>query len=95
MKTIFIICGTTGSYSDRCDWNVRAFRSREKAEAYMAVLSAKNNEIESALRDDDYGHTAEEAKKDEMKMLDPNGIFYWGEGVDYSIQELAFDGAKE
>ena len=94
MKTIFIICGTAGMYSDRCDWNVKAFRSREKAEAYMAVLSAKNNEIESALRNADYSYAADEAMKAEMKKLDPNGTFYWGDGVDYSIQELDFDGAK-
>lgn len=29
MKTIYILQGTTGEYSDRCDWIVRAYSNKE------------------------------------------------------------------
>lgn len=38
MKKIYVIEGSTGEYSDRCDWLVKAFTSEAKAEEFVKAL---------------------------------------------------------
>jgi hypothetical protein len=38
---IYVVMGTTGEYSDRVEWPVKAFQSEEKAEKFINHLSLK------------------------------------------------------
>ena len=38
VKEIYIVCGTTGEYSDRREWFVAAYRNRVRAEQHIANL---------------------------------------------------------
>jgi hypothetical protein len=44
-RTIHVVIGTTGEYSDRAEWLTRAFESRAEAEAYVALLTAKRQAL--------------------------------------------------
>ncbi len=45
MNTIWVVFGTTGEYSDRDEWPVRAFYSKSNAERLVAAATARANEI--------------------------------------------------
>lgn len=51
--TIYIVEGSTGEYSDRREWSVKAFRSQEKAEAYVTLCEAWLRE--HRVNDDNFG----------------------------------------
>lgn len=40
MATIFLVSGSTGEYSDYSQWTVRAFSTREAADAFAAKANA-------------------------------------------------------
>lgn len=45
--TIFIVFGTTGEYSDRTEWPVKAFRDEQRAKDFVELLTSKSREIYS------------------------------------------------
>lgn len=47
MKQIYVVTGETGMYSDRCNWIVVAYESREKAEHHVVQAKAQS-EIDKA-----------------------------------------------
>lgn len=51
MKTIWIVQGSTGEYSDHTEWVVRAFVSKVKAERLVVEAQARANEIGIAKSD--------------------------------------------
>jgi hypothetical protein len=51
-KTIYIVMGTTGEYSDRNEWLVRAYFSKIKAEALVETLEAWCRENSVSRLDD-------------------------------------------
>lgn len=40
MSKIYIVKGTTGEYSDRAEWDVKAFEKEETAQTFCAELNA-------------------------------------------------------
>ena len=39
MDKIFVVKGSTGEYSDRCDWIVKAFRTKEDADKFQQDIT--------------------------------------------------------
>lgn len=50
MTTIYVVSGSTGEYSDRTDWMVRAYADEEAAKAVVTEYSAKAKEVEARCR---------------------------------------------
>ena len=46
MKTVFLVYGATGEYSDRTEWFIRVFASAKKAAELVTLASAKARELE-------------------------------------------------
>jgi hypothetical protein len=47
MNTIYVVMGSTGEYSDKDYWPVKAFLNKELSEKYIAKCSARAREIEN------------------------------------------------
>lgn len=95
---IYILQGSTGEYSDRADWIVRAYKDKEqadsdrtKADYEAAEVKNKIDEFESA--DYYYLISTERRKREESKIrkgltVDPNcqidytGTTYWVKEVE-------------
>lgn len=43
--TIWVVMGTTGEYSDRREWPVRAFKRKKEAEELITAATQKAHEI--------------------------------------------------
>lgn len=54
MNKIYIVMGTTGEYSDRTEWPVKAFFNKQKAERLVRLASERAREIFSSLHSDWY-----------------------------------------
>ena len=46
MKTVYLVMGTTGEYSDRTEWPVKAYLDKGKAEQHVEQASKKAAEID-------------------------------------------------
>jgi len=47
-EKIYLVCGTTGTYSDRQDWTVCAYRSSDKAEEHARNAMLRGKEIQKS-----------------------------------------------
>jgi hypothetical protein len=88
MSTIYLLMGTEGEYSDRSDWNVRAFVRREGAETLKTTLEELATEAYRLRSDGEY--TASEEVLMKIKTLDP-GASEWGL-IYYDIEEIELEG---
>ena len=91
-KTIYLLTGTSGEYSDRSDWNVRAFVAKKGAEALKTRLEEMENRRRALRSDGDYD--AAEALEEEVKILDPNNSSFWS-STDYAIEEIQLEGGSK
>lgn len=66
MKTIYIVEGSTGAYSDRHNWLVRAFTNEAKAKEFAEMLDC----LAKALRD-----ALDEAEISYYYMNDPENSY--------------------
>jgi hypothetical protein len=44
-RKLYVVCGTTGEYSDRGEWTTWAFDTEAEARAYVEFLAARRQEI--------------------------------------------------
>lgn len=89
---IYLLTGQSGEYSDRSDWNIRAFVEKDGAQA----LKTRLEEIETrkrALRSDGEYRAAEDLDE-ERKTIDPKGESEWG-STDYAIEEIELEGGAK
>ena len=56
MQTIYIIQGTTGEYSDRHDWIVRAYNNKEQALAVQMDLTDTFAKLWKYMEDNDISY---------------------------------------
>jgi hypothetical protein len=83
MRKIWVVIGSTGEYSDRCEWLVRAFVDEKAAALYVSTLKTTYQQFQQNscghLRDDDESNTLEKY----MLEFDPNfredytGTYYY------------------
>lgn len=86
MKTIWIVHGSTGEYSDRCEWNVVAVETEELAQQWVRALDLQYQSIPQSMRDDRWDH------EDDMKKimsLDPEFSMDYT-GTHYFIARVPF-----
>ncbi len=81
---IYVVSGSTGEYSDRSEWPVKAFASKEKAEELVAAATARAKQIE-ATRPSKYGLPAKGLNEFDPEM--------WMDytGTSYEMAEVEFD----
>lgn len=96
---IYLVTGTSGSYSDRSDWAVKAFTSKSKADAYAAALPGLLAEL-CKITDADIveaNREAEEINKD-YKARFPESTasgFHWNSDPKGVAQRRAYDTMRE
>ncbi len=77
MKTIYVVMGTTGEYSDRTEWPVLAYLSKPQAEEHVEKASARAREL-FALRGGRYmTNNPEVNEHDPSFTMDYTGTTYY------------------
>ena len=79
-QTIYVVLGSTGEYSDRSEWLVKAFPSLEGAENFVTFLTAKRQEVglpKHALDWDDVTVEAAMQAFDPKYSEDYTGTRWW------------------
>lgn len=85
MKTLYVVTGTTGEYSDRSEWLVRAYLSETEAEAHAEKAGAKAAEL-FATRSNKYRSPPEGSNEHDPRMqMDYTGTTYFVQEVDAEI----------
>jgi hypothetical protein len=51
-KTLYVVMGTTGEYSDRSEWPVAAVEGEESAKQYVRALERQYQSIPPSLKED-------------------------------------------
>lgn len=75
MSTVYIVQGTTGEYSDRTDWLVKAFRSQTKADELCHRAQLRAGEIKNS-RESRYGAPKNSNEFDPDMRMDYTGTEY-------------------
>ena len=65
--TYYIVMGTTGEYSDRCEWTVRVFKDETEATDFIGSLEEVYRSFKSIS-----SWREEDACLEAMTSLDPN-----------------------
>lgn len=68
-KSIFIVVGTCGEYSDRSDWNVCWYPTKAQADAFAAKCTAADADLGVSDR---YDSESETVAASMIKRLDPS-----------------------
>lgn len=84
MATVFVVVGSTGEYSDRSEWMVRAFLNRGAAEALVLRLAAWCDVRQCGE------NAADIVRPDEKPAEDP-GFRCDYTGTRYSVAECPID----
>lgn len=83
--TVYVVRGSTGEYSDRSEWPVRAFMSETEAQALVLAATDRARAIEYERRDrcDLVGVDSRLTNEYDSNMsMDYNGTFYNYETVE-------------
>jgi hypothetical protein len=77
-QEIYVVYGSTGEYSDHCEWPVRAFDSEQKAKDFVIKVSQRANEIFDKYKDETYrwDYEKEQNEHDPWMQLDYTGVYY-------------------
>lgn len=86
---IYVVFGTSGEYSDRREWPVKAFKSKEQAEVLVINATQEANRIFSANGDKYYDWDNE---KDPNKYDPEMDMDYTG--ASYYIAEVELEGSE-
>lgn len=86
MKTIYVIVGRTGEYSDRVEWMVEAWSTKEKAVERIKFLEEKL--LELGAKDERTPYEERDKIEEIMNQYDPSfrldytGTSYYLDAVD-------------
>lgn len=85
MNKVWVVIGTTGEYSDRCEWYVCGYTDKEKAteHADQATLWAVRNK--DRLRETRYDESPLKSPYDEDIVCDYTGTDYYVAEVEMRI----------
>lgn len=78
MKTIYVVLGSSGEYSDRMEWLIKAYNSEEAAQEHVTAADTRFREWEATKPEHLY-----KIPPNWMGNLDPNcfsdyaGNHYW------------------
>jgi len=85
---IYVVYGTTGEYSDRDEWPVKAFLAEVAAENFANELDNKATEL--GLHDGKLDYRATNVQLPMLRELDPNASCDYT-GVQYNFYEVDLD----
>jgi hypothetical protein len=80
MSKIHVVMGSTGEYSDRSEWPVRAFASEEKAKELVASADRAAKELAVTTQGMDWKKASELLKQNKLDpdvMIDYTGTTYY------------------
>lgn len=77
---LWIVTGSTGEYSDRCEWTLCAYRTAEEANRHVELAQAEADRIERT-RENRY-NSGEPNKYDSRMQMDYTGTSYHCEMVE-------------
>ena len=83
-ETIYLVSGSTGEYSDRRDWVVRAFRSKENAQGFVVTCE---NFVQKHWPDGDKSYYEHPFSCKHEGGPDPS-VHMDYTGTEYSIEEV-------
>ncbi len=76
-QTLYVVMGTTGEYSDRSEWPVRAFIDETAAETLAVLATARAKEIEDT-KGNRYSSIPDGANEHDQQMqMDYTGTKYY------------------
>ncbi len=75
MREIYVVIGTTGEYSDKTEWPVKAFFDLSKAEDVVVKATARAAELD-AKRESRYRAGEEKNEYDPNMQMDYTGTWY-------------------
>jgi hypothetical protein len=76
-KTIFVVEGSTGEYSDHREWLVKAYTNETKAIEHILLASQEANKLFVKYNSDDYAYgDSLENKYDPYMQMDYTGVRY-------------------
>jgi hypothetical protein len=75
MKTIYVVEGSTGEYSDHSEWLVKAFTSEDAAKDFVVKADAIARELQSS-RQSHLDYWKEKHPMDDKYMSDYTGTHY-------------------
>ena len=82
MRTkIYIVKGNTGSFEDRIDWLVIAFKSKKKADDYARKCKIEAKKIYKKTKEYSFSSHAKNPLDAKM-LMDYTGTFYTTEEID-------------
>lgn len=87
-KLIFVVCGTTGEWSDRTEWLTRAFSSEKEAKTYISTLESTYRSFPPGPW---YNRENHEELEKAMEVLDPRFQEDYT-GTRWFIREVGFCG---
>ena len=90
MSTIYLVVGTRGEYSDRSEWFVKAFRTKERATEIAALAKARGVEL-YAWRDSEgeewkYSDDKNKPRNEHDPQFNPDYT-----GTDYYVSEVELE----
>lgn len=86
--TIYVVHATVGVYSDRTEWLVAWYPTREDAEAHGALAQAEGARILAAISERELDYWSDEALALIRTELDPFRSLYCGDWPRYSVIAL-------
>lgn len=94
---IYIVFGATGEYSDHREWPVKAFRSQDKAQAFVTQIATEARAMLAKYNGYSNWKYGEDCSRDEPIEMPPNDPDFDCDytGANYYIEETALDEAKE
>ena len=75
-RQVYVVMGTTGEYSDRTEWSVRAFLDEGDAQALVVAATERGKAIE-ASKASPYASTDEKNEHDPAMSMDYTGTTYY------------------
>ena len=88
-KTIYVVCADFGAYSDRADWRVRAFESKERAEDFCQAAQKEANDLTEVGKNLSY-----EERGRLKSRFDPTFRCDGYDTTDYKVEELELEMAE-
>jgi hypothetical protein len=78
---IFVVFGTTGEYSDRSEWLVKAYKKEKLAQEHVTNAEMRAKEIQ-CVRPNEYEAPKRANKFDPNMQMDYTGTSYYYASVD-------------
>lgn len=83
MDKLFVVIGTTGEYSDRSEWLVRAFKREADARTYVEALQDRRKQLPQRDWENDLAIEAAMREFDPQYSEDYTGTSWFVRSVDY------------